>query len=212
MTTHELPGRLSQNPRRLLLLTSLGVMTLAAAVGCSSRGSARYDEKNYRVLEEDRPMFYTESPTAGSPGLLSSNTNSTNNTGLSAAPTTGPEVPPPTPAAPGTLGPSSVRSIHGLDRSHWPMITVAPADGRTFHGPIYYYNYDLEWSDPQPDLQALATTEEQLQQLNTEIDSRTFTPWSGAGLILQPVGVAVDTALLPARMILRPPWVLVTTP
>ena len=138
-------------------------------------------------------------------------TATTKTTTADEAPATNPATAPysPTPA----LAPSTPeqRSVHGLDRSHWPVISVSPDDGRTIHGPVYYLPWTAQGSlsdlDAQPDTES---------KLNEALDGTTpgnlLSPLNAAELGVQPLGFGADTVLLPLRLIMRPVWTDVTTP
>lgn len=208
--------------RVVLALSVLGLF----AAGCASDGQAdgRYDD----VLKLEQPTTMAdasgetcsggckgvepETGTSESTATQQAQTATSNETSTATAlPATNPTTVPysPTPA----LAPSTPeqRSVHGLDRSHWSVISVSPDDGRTVHGPVYYQPWTAQGS--LSDLDAQPDTESKLNEaLDGTKPGNLLSPLNAAELGVQPLGFGADTVLLPLRLIMRPVWTDVTTP
>jgi hypothetical protein len=198
--------------RTLLALSALGLF----AAGCASdrQADGRYDD----VLKLDQPTTTAESSNTTCSGAGCSAEPQTAPTESTAAP----QAPSATTSAPAATAPYSPtpalapstpeqRSVHGLDRSHWPVITVTPDDGRTVHGPVYYLPWTVRGS--LSDLDAQPDTESKLNEaLNGTEPGNLLCPINATELGIQPLGFGADTVLLPVRLILQPVWTDVTTP
>ncbi len=209
----------AEKPNRVAV--ALSVLGLFAA-GCASDGQAggRYDD----VLKLEQPTTTADAsgeacsggckgfePETGKTESTAAVQGQTTPPTATAAPATNPTTTPysPTPA----LAPSTPeqRSVHGLDRSHWPVITVSPDDGRTVHGPVYYQPWTAQGS--MSDLDAQPDTESKLNEaLDGTKPGNLLSPLNAAELGVQPLGFGADTILLPLRLIMRPVWTDVTTP
>jgi hypothetical protein len=94
-------------------------------------------------------------------------------------------------------------------RELWPTILLGPASGATRHHPVYFH--DLEWlrSNPREDSQLIADQMKATLGTNrTGLDTAEM----AVETVIQPAKSAFDLGLLPAKMILRPPWTMERTP
>ena len=112
-------------------------------------------------------------------------------------------------------------SLQGLDRSHWPAISVQPVDGTTGHGHLLFKDViivDTQTGDagaPQPVLDLSVMTlpaedfsrvnknaVEHIQQLNDALDgqyAQNWSGWNGLHALLQPLKMTADLAAIPLR-------------
>lgn len=118
-------------------------------------------------------------------------------------------------------GASGQPSLIGLDRSHWPTITVRPVEGKTSHGPILFEDIPIESSEGDDGDPMSMSFDHSQMNLSTEALSRIYRNvsaieksmrqsmiygkaqnWSRtntAHLFLQPIKTAVDLAAAPVR-------------
>jgi hypothetical protein len=173
------------------------VFWLGQAGGCASNG----DEQNYKLLEEDRPMFNTE-PGGGAEADAPAQMNAT---------ATAEAAPAATVESASVAHPASddQQSVTGIDRSQWGKVTVSPELGETHHWP-HYFN-DLALETPRT-LDVTAEPMVSLHQAMSGTDAAPLTLINGVGTVVQPLKFAFDIAALPVYMVLTPPWKDVTTP
>ncbi len=96
-------------------------------------------------------------------------------------------------------------SLNGLRRSHWPKITVGPADGTTHHYPIYFRDLRIH-------RRAAALSETNGVEALDGASAGNYDGKNAAALVLQPFKVAADLGLLIPRAVLRHPLRHATTP
>lgn len=189
--------------RKILTITFL--TTLVFWLGCAGTG----EEKNYKVLEEDQPMFDTDP----------------DRTGSMAEPQTEPavvEIQAVDAGAGETVAVVEEQALaeettlaaaepHPLDRSFWDRIPVHPVSGVTHHRTVYYNRYDLtDEKAPAP-----AIDDQTEAELNAALDGAFDKSWNGtnaANFLIEPAGFGIDTLALPIRAIFTPPWAMTTTP
>jgi len=99
-------------PSKIIWLAMLFTLVywLGNAGGCASQS----DDQNYRLLEEDRPMFDPR--------------HDTDKPGASVTPET----------------PETAPSLQGFDRSHWATIETRADDGATPYQPHYFTDLPLD--------------------------------------------------------------------
>lgn len=108
---------------------------------------------------------------------------------------------------PGEAGPSLV----GLDRSHWPTMTVGPAGGTTHHFPFYHRDVVLD----QPDDDEVDLNAPVKAQLRAALSGTKAGAWNAPnaiGFVLDPFKFLVDTGALPVTMVKQWPFSDQTTP
>lgn len=108
--------------------------------------------------------------------------------------------------------PPGTPSLVGLDRSRWPMISTGPESGATRHYQTYHHDRPI-WNEEYPF--GGFRTGNQEQRLHWALEGQETGGWSVPnvlGLVAQPVNFGVDTAMMPVRLILRPPFRQVTSP
>lgn len=201
--------------RKTTLLACTAVSAMLIGGGCATRG----EDQNYRVLQEDEPILQeNREPRSRAMPLRPPFAPSTAFVVYQEEPAgeTAQEDLPADPYAPPLLAefgvavprpnsdPSGV-----LRRDHWSTVVVGPEDGTVSHLPIYYeerrlgitYSNVLE----QPTVEA---------QLETALASGevTFNRVNYINTFTDPIAFAIDTALLPIRAVITPPWRRVETP
>ncbi len=208
------------NKAKFLACTAATAMLIGS--GCATTG----EDQNYRVLEEDRPILYEETGEPRSQaGPFDGRVRVVAYQGAFAVEERGeagqpgavaPEPKPADPYAPPQLAqfgvavprpnsdPSGV-----LRRQDWTPIVVGPAPATVEHLPTYYK--DRRLGITYSDVLAQPTLAQQVEAA-LESGEATFTRNNFIGLAAEPLGFAIDTILLPVRMILTPPWKLVETP
>ncbi len=167
-------------------------LTLTAAMTACTANS---QEKNYKLLEEDRPMFETEhkpmSVLERHYAALADDKQIVVDT-----------APGPTGGTANTVIPQTFE-----DRSAWDVVTVGPADGRTLHWPVYFRDCPYEAKPVNP-----VTPEAAFEQY---LSGDTHDGWSAcnaAAAATQPVKFLFDLAVLPVRLVIEPPLVNQTSP
>lgn len=172
---------------RIVLL--LGLVILAGA--CVAPG----DAENYKVLEQEPEPFNTEPDArleqlheALALGIL------VNERPLGAAGATG----------------AAVGSAQNLDRTSWPQIRFAPADGTVTHYPIYFANVPVG-----SDKIGVLHPSEPIWRMSEALDSAKPGGYSIENLIelgLDPARFGLTLVSIPAQAMLHPPWATSTTP
>lgn len=217
-------------PMQQKILWAAVAVTATTWFGCAEHKR----DQNYKILEEDRPMFETEPRTRGSMGgwmfptiagayadepLIAKPAEAKAADAKPAAAPTADAKPAPA-AAMATTQPAAALSaaddkpsLNGLDRSHWGKIKVTPAAAKTSHYPIYFTDLKepcTRVSDPY-----VPTGEGHEAQINAALDGSTAhykIEDHALQLGEQPLKFALDIVLLPARAVMTPPWRDVTTP
>jgi len=171
---------------------TIALLAMAATLtGCASRG----DDQNYRVLQDDTPILQRET---GEPRSQRHDEQAMYFVALQDDVTVNPIVPQ------ANADPSGV-----MDRSHWSATYAGPADGRTWHGPVYFK--DRRYYVESPDVLAEGTRQRQIEAA-LEDGRGTLSAVHVTGLVVEPINFALGIVLLPARMVLTPPWEKVSTP
>ncbi len=101
-------------------------------------------------------------------------------------------------------------SLRGLDRSHWPAVSVAVADGRTPHWPHYFSDAVAPTLPPKSDADKPLD-----RPLTAALEGADAAGWSGANLTdmwFQPIGFGLDAVLVAPRQLVQPVWQQTTTP
>lgn len=185
-------------PRRIFIIAVLITLTgwLGQITGCATAGQ----DQNYKLLDEDRPMFDTR-PDTNKPGEARTTPAASN------VLATAPAAPEPTKAAmdssntntdsnannveqPDTktiaevqdalaAAPAEQRSVRGLDRSNWSKVTVG-TDLSASYMPAYYHEADA----------------------HTNV-------W--CLVAFERVCFAAQTVALPIKMIITPPWIKIAS-
>jgi hypothetical protein len=190
--------------------------------GCTAPG----EEQNYKSTAPERPNRferYDSQRTAPAEGQPAGTVYVAEEVQPAAPPDTKPADvkaadPVPTNAAPaGTKTADAADSsetepsLRGLDRSHWPKLKPRAEVGATYHGPVYYKDYPADRQEPKVNFSD--PLEAQLQAaLSGTRDHGLIDGHHALQLLSQPVKFGLDTILLPYRMVVTPPWKLVTTP
>jgi len=170
------------------------VLWLGNIFGCASRGN----EQNYKATQPEHPSNIDR--------YRSHQMTQPDGTVFVAD-----EVEPvPAVAAP-AASEETVPSLIGSDRSRWPKIQIGPDRGTTAHNPYYYTDYPADRPEPMIDFND--PYEVQLEAaLAGSKNHGLFDGHHAFQLLSQPSKFALDTILLPVRMVITPPWTTVTTP
>jgi len=189
-------------PGKILWLTLFVTLAywLGSIAGCSAPG----ENQNFKILEEDTPLFDT-SPDPDRPGAASTPAPQEPRTAEAATTDELPvtvevaqaEAPAPEvrkPDVPTTVS-ETEPSVTSLDRSHWARIATGPDSAQFSAQPHYFEDLPLEeirsqGTDPQP------------------LDCADAAGWDRANLystLAQPVKFGVDLVMLPVRLCTDPP-------
>lgn len=177
------------------------VMTMAAMVlGGVGACTSSSDEKNYKMLEDDRPMFESEHKPLGRASLIEARFASLEDD--TTVTVSADDAPPPTGGQREPVLPTAFTY-----RSQWEPVVIGPADGRTAHQPWYFNDCPIGQSHIQP-----ANPEAAFEQYVDDGPGTVFTADNAKAAATQPLKAGLDLLLLPVRAILTPPWTTVHTP
>lgn len=148
-------------PHKVLLLAVLVTLVYwtGQAGGCASSGAS----ENYKILDEDRPMFDTSVD----------------------------------PHQPGARMEDET-SLTGVDRSHWPIVTVGPGRPRVDQPPRYFQDWDLSRF-------AAADSRGDGETEPGRGVPENWTRSNALGVVAQPVKFLIDFAMLPVRAVTGEP-------
>jgi hypothetical protein len=173
----------------------MAICVAAGLVACTSNSG----EKNYKLLEEDRPRFETEHRPMGrgDGGDVLQWASIADDLEVMVE-----TAPPPTGGRAGSVIPTTFE-----DRSAWNVITIAPADGRTTHWPVYFRDCPTQSQRIAP------MTAEAAFELHLAGDAAAgWSASNAADTVTQPLKFAFDLVTLPVQLILSPPLVNHTSP
>lgn len=174
----------------------LVVVMAWGSLACTSNSQ----EKNYKLLEEDRPMFESEHRPLGRStpeGLWLASLGDD-----SAVTVAVEDTPPPTGGRSEPVLPLAFE-----DRSQWEVVEIGPVDGRTAHRPVYFRDASIEASRVHP-----ANVEAAFEQYVDDGPGTVLTADNAAAILVQPLKAAWDLVTLPVQAVLTPPWSTVYTP
>ena len=190
-------------PGKILWLTAFVTLAywLGSITGCSAPG----DNQNFKILEEDTPMFDT-SPDPDRPGAALAPAPEGQQTAEAATTDDLPvtiEAAPVVAATEPQVDTTHVKeavtetepSVTGLDRSHWARIATGPDSAQMVAQPYYFEDLPLE--------------EIRSQGAETQpLDCPDAVGWDKANLystFAQPVKFGLDLIMLPVHIFTDPP-------
>lgn len=103
------------------------------------------------------------------------------------------------------------RSVDGLDRSQWPVLTVGPAGGTTHHHPVYFADLPVNPS-ARPGVSADDPIEAQLDAALAGNEAGNLNLLNVLDALIQPVKFGLDGALVGPAQVIAPVWSDATTP
>jgi len=174
---------------KTILMTAL-LTAASVCVGCASREAGTMDDQNYREVKSPPEQIADEPP---APALITL-PNAEDGT---------------TETASSTPANASATPSLGAHERDWELIIYRPNPGTTAHNPVYFRDSQTGYT-PQPD-----PTRTPGPGFDAALSGGDADTWSAGNLLngaVQPMKFALDTALLPLHVVVKPPLSYETTP